>query len=100
MEKLAEINGTIEKIAEKTLPYHIAFKKINHYIDGNLIETEKPNSYKFEQFIFDSFPFFENITLLRGKREEDFAPVKNREGVDSPETAVKLYNEYYEKINK
>ena len=85
----------IEKIAEKTLPYHIAFKKINHYIDGNLIETEKPNSYKFEQFIFDSFPFFENITLLRGKREEDFAPVKNKEGNDSPKTAAELYNNYW-----
>ena len=85
----------IEKIAEKTLPYHIAFKRINHYIDGKLIEPEKPNSYKFEQFIFDSFPLFENITLLRGKREEDFAPVKNKEGNDSPKTASELYNNYW-----
>ena len=85
----------IEKIAEKTLPYHIAFKRINHYIDEKLIEAEKPNSYKFEQFIFDSFPFFENITLLRGKREKDFAPVKNKEGNDSPKTASELYNNYW-----
>ena len=89
----------IEKIAEKTLPYHIAFKKINHYIDGNLIEIEKPNAYKFEQFIFDSFPLFDNITLLRGKREENFAPVKNKEGNDSPKTAAELYNNYW-KVNK
>lgn len=87
----------IEKIAQKTLPYHIAFKKINHYIDGKLVEAISPNSYKFEQFIFDSFPLFENITLLRGKREEDFAPVKNKEGEDSPETAIELYNNYWEK---
>ena len=32
------------------------------------------------------------MTLLEGKREEDFAPVKNKEGEDSPETAIKLYN--------
>lgn len=88
----------IEKIAEKTLPYHIAFKKVNHYIDSKLIEPDKPNCYKFEQFIFDSFPFFENITLLRGKREEDFAPVKNKEGNDSPKTAAELYNNYWKKI--
>ena len=87
----------IEKIAKENLPYHIAFKKINHYIDGNLIEPTSLNSYKFEQFIFDSFPLFENITLLRGKREEDFAPVKNKEGEDSPKTAIELYNNYWGK---
>lgn len=85
----------IEKVAKKTLPYHIALKKINHYIDGKLVEATKPNCYKFEQFIFDSFPSFKNITLLRGKREEDFAPVKNKEGNDSPKTASKLYNNYW-----
>lgn len=85
----------IEKISEKTLPYHIAFKKINHYIDEKLVEPKEPNAYKFEQFIFDGFSFFENITLLRGKREEDFAPVKNKEGNDSPKTAIELYNSYW-----
>lgn len=84
--------SALELIAKKTLPYHVAIKKINHYIDGELIEEQSPNAYKFEQFIFDSFPYFKNITLLRGKREEDFAPVKNKEGNDSPETAIKLYN--------
>lgn len=97
MCNLFSINA-LETIAEKTLPYHIAFKKINHYIEGKLIEEQEPNCYKLEQFIFDSFPFFENITLLRGKREEDFAPVKNKEGKDSPETAIKLYEEYNKNI--
>lgn len=87
--------NAIEMISEKTLPYHIAFKKINHYIDGELVETKEPNAYKFEQFIFDGFSFFENITLLRGKREEDFAPVKNKEGNDSPKTAIELYNNFF-----
>lgn len=83
----------LEKIAEQELPYHSAFKKIN-FLDenGNLVIAEKPNAYKFEQFIFDGFRYFDDITLLRGKREEDFAPVKNKEGKDSPETAIELYN--------
>jgi len=33
---------------------------------------------------------------LRGKREEDFAPIKNEKGIDSPETAKKLYEEYWQ----
>ena len=69
------------------------------YLDenGNFIEVEKPNAYKFEKFIFDSFKLFNNISILRGKREEDFAPVKNMNGEDSPETAKKLYENYWKK---
>lgn len=90
----------LEKIAKQTLPYHIAFKKINYYEEGKLVEAESPNAYKFEQFIFDSFPFFHNITLLRGKREEDFAPIKNKEGKDSPQTAIEWYNRKWSKKKK
>lgn len=85
----------LEEIANKELPYHVAVKKVSHYIDGKLIEPEEPNAYKSEQFIFDGFEFFENITLLRGKREDNFAPVKNKEGEDSPKTAIELYNNYW-----
>lgn len=88
----------LEKIANKALPYHSAHKKSN-YLDenGNLVTAKEPNAYKYEEFIFDSFRFFENMTILRGKREEDFAPIKNKEGVDSPETAIKLYNNLHNK---
>ena len=85
--------NALEQIANENLPYHSAHKKAN-YLDenGNLVISKKPNAYKYEEFIFDSFSFFEDMTILRGKREEDFAPIKNKEGVDSPETAIKLYN--------
>ena len=90
----------LEKISLKDLQYHKAYKKYS-YMDknGKMIEPEKPNAYKFEYFIFDSFEFFNQISIVRGKREEDFAPVKNREGVDSPATASKLYNDYWRKQN-
>ncbi len=86
----------LEKIAEQKLPYHSAHKKAN-YIDenGNLVKATKPNAYKYEAFIFDGFNYFDNISILRGRREEDFAPIKNAEGIDSPETAIKLYNSYW-----
>ena len=86
----------IEKISKETLIYHSAFKK-NSYIDENgkeVIPTE-PNSYKFESFIFDAFELFDDIAILRGKREDDFAPVKNKEGVDSPKTAKELYEKFW-----
>ena len=42
------------------------------------------------------FAYFDNISILRGRRNEDFAPVKNAEGEDSPKTAIELYNNYWE----
>ena len=88
----------IEKISKESLMYHSAFKK-NSYIDENGKEVipQEPNSYKFESFIFDAFEFFDDIAILRGKREDDFAPVKNKEGVDSPKTAKELYEKYWER---
>lgn len=88
----------IEKISKEPLIYHSAFKK-NSYIDedGNEVIPEEPNSYKFESFIFDAFEIFDDIAILRGKREDDFAPVKNKEGVDSPKTAKELYEKFLNK---
>lgn len=88
----------IEKISREPLMYHSAYKK-NSYIDenGKEIIPEEPNSYKFEAFIFDGFEFFDDIAILRGTREDDFAPVKNKEGVDSPKTAKELYERFWNK---
>lgn len=88
----------IEKISKEPLIYHSAFKK-NSYIneEGKEIIPKEPNSYKFEAFIFDCFPFFDDMAIIRGKREDDFAPVKNKEGVDSPRTAKELYEKYWER---
>lgn len=90
--------SVLEQIGKEKLPYHQAIKKSN-YIDesGKLQEATEPNCYKFESFIFDAFENLEEIKLLRVRREEEFAPVKNAQGVDSPETARKLYTEYNSK---
>ncbi len=86
----------ISEISKKRLPYHCAHKKAK-YMDenGNIIVPEKPNAYKFESFIFDAFDMLDGMAILRVKREEEFAPVKNAEGNDSPETARKLYKDFY-----
>lgn len=86
--------AALEKMTENAggLPYHVAVKKTK-YIDenGNTVTPEKPNAYKFEAFIFDAFRTFDDMAILRVKREDEFAPVKNKEGQDSPETAKALY---------
>ena len=84
----------IERMGAKPLPYHSAYKKTK-YIDknGKLVEPDSPNAYKFEAFLFDAFGEVDDMAILRVKREEEFAPVKNSDdvGVDCPSTARKLY---------
>lgn len=72
----------MDKIADLELPYHIAVKR---------------GLYKFETFIFDAFPYFDDMLIFRVNRNEEFAPIKNKEGVDSPETAIKIYLENHNK---
>ncbi|WP_240841218.1 UDPGP type 1 family protein [Acidaminobacter sp. JC074] len=72
---------------DKEIPYHTAYKKVDTYSDNGLIKADNPNGYKFELFLFDVFKFTEDMAVLSVTREEEFTPVKNKEGADSPETA-------------
>lgn len=88
----------IERMGADPLPYHVAYKKAKYLDkDGNLIEPDSPNAYKFEAFLFDAFGEVDEMAVLRVKREEEFAPVKNADtaGVDCPKTARQLYKKYY-----
>ena len=88
--------NAIKEVSSKKLPYHSAHKKAKYINEnGELVVPEKPNAYKFESFIFDAFDMLDDMAILRVKREEEFAPVKNAEGNDSPETARKLYKDFY-----
>jgi len=70
------------------LPLHQAHKKVPFCDDhGASIKPEKANAYKFEKFIFDALPDAKESLILEFAREDEFAPVKNAEGNDSPETS-------------
>lgn len=71
--------------AETGLPIHIAHKKVP-FIDetGRLQEPDKPNAWKFEQFIFDAIPRAHSALVIETERTREFNPVKNAEGLDSP----------------
>jgi UDP-N-acetylglucosamine/UDP-N-acetylgalactosamine diphosphorylase len=70
------------------LPWHRAEKKVPYMDDaGNLIKPEKPNAVKLEQFVFDAIPLARNPIVYTTDRAEEFSPVKNAEGADSPATS-------------
>lgn len=87
----------IERLNAKgfALPYHRAVKKIP-YIDistGKKIEPAKPNGIKLETFVFDALPLASESIILETIRSEEFAPVKNAEGADSPAVTKRMMTE-------
>ena len=82
----------VERIAEGDydLPYHMARKRVA-FLDaaGELQQPSEPNARKFESYVFDALRFAERVLAVEVKRSEEFAPVKNREGEDSVETALR-----------
>lgn len=69
------------------LPFHRADKKIPT-VDaaGAPVRPEKPNGVKFELFVFDAKPFARSPLVIETLRADEFSPVKNAEGADSPLT--------------
>ena len=73
--------------ANAGLPLHVAHKKVPCCDEhGNTIKPDQPNAFKFEKFIFDVLPDAQTVLNLEFAREEEFSPVKNATGSDSPET--------------
>ena len=74
--------------ATAALPFHRADKKIAT-IDaaGRPVRPAGANGVKFEMFVFDALPFARNSIVIETARADDFSPVKNAEGVDSPKTS-------------
>src|SRR5437764_7773609 len=69
------------------LPYHVARKKVPHSdpATGQAVTPTAENALKFERFIFDALPLAERPLAVETRREEEFAPLKNATGADSPE---------------
>jgi UDP-N-acetylglucosamine/UDP-N-acetylgalactosamine diphosphorylase len=78
------------------LPYHRALKRVPHVgEDGAPVSPESPNAVKFETFIFDALPLARASVTLEVRREEEFSPIKNAEGADSPESCRRDCNRLY-----
>jgi len=73
--------------AGKAMPLHTAHKKIPACADdGSVVKPTSNNGYKFEKFIFDVLPDAQTVVNMAFDRAEEFSPVKNATGNDSPAT--------------
>jgi UDP-N-acetylglucosamine/UDP-N-acetylgalactosamine diphosphorylase len=77
------------------LPYHRAVKEVEGV--GGDGKPRKTKGLKFESFVFDAIPLAERTSCMEVVREEEFSPVKNKEGMDSPETARKAMVDLHRK---
>ena len=80
-------------MAEK-MPLHIVEKKIP-YLDaaGKLVKPDTPNGYKFESLVLDMIHQMDSCLPFEVVRRKEFAPIKNKIGVDSVESARELLTE-------
>lgn len=78
------------------LPFHRADKKVEYVDDDGVVRIpSKPNGVKFEMFVFDALREARNPVIIEGVRADEFSPVKNAEGVDSPETCRRDQNRMF-----
>jgi UDP-N-acetylglucosamine/UDP-N-acetylgalactosamine diphosphorylase len=75
------------------LPYHRAVKEVEGLDPAG--RNEKMAGLKFETFVFDSIPLAQKACCMEVVREEEFAPVKNQTGIDSPDTARQAMNSLF-----
>jgi UDP-N-acetylglucosamine/UDP-N-acetylgalactosamine diphosphorylase len=75
----------LKQEAARDLPLHVAHKKVPVCGDGGAtVKPDAPNAYKFEKFVFDVLPDARTVLNLAFDRADEFSPVKNASGADSP----------------
>ena len=81
----------LERIVSQSLPLHVVEKKIPYLNEaGEKVKPGAPNGYKFENLVLDMIHQMESCLPFEVVREKEFAPIKNRTGVDSVESAREL----------
>lgn len=81
----------LESIVSMSLPVHVAHKKVPYLgRDGKKVTPDKENGYKFEALILDMVRQAQTCLPFEIDREREFAPIKNKTGIDSVESAREL----------
>jgi UDP-N-acetylglucosamine/UDP-N-acetylgalactosamine diphosphorylase len=53
---------------------------------SNLRASDGANGYKLERFVFDALPWAKRTCIVEVRATEEFSPIKNAKGKDSPES--------------
>ncbi len=81
----------LEDMFAAEMPVHIVEKKIPYMNEsGELVKPEEPNGYKFEGLVLDMIHQLDSCLPFEVVRNKEFAPIKNKTGVDSVESARAL----------
>ena len=81
----------LDEIVGRSLPLHVVKKKIAHIdSNGNPVDPDQPNGHKYETLILDMIHMLDGCLVFEVDRKREFAPVKNRTGVDSVDSAREL----------
>lgn len=81
----------LEELVANKLPLHIVEKKIPCLDEnGNAVKPETPNGYKYENLVLDMIHQMDSCLPFEVVRSREFAPIKNKTGVDSVESAREL----------
>lgn len=80
----------LNQTAGKRIPVHVVKKKVAVYVDGEVVKPQTENAYKFETLILDMVRLMETCLPFEVDRKREFAPIKNKTGVDSVESAREL----------
>ncbi len=84
----------LQKMMEGNMPLHIVEKKIPYLNEnGELVKPEEPNGYKYESLVLDMIHQMDSCLPFEVVRNKEFAPIKNKTGVDSVESARALLQE-------
>lgn len=84
----------LESLLDGSLPLHIVEKKIPYLNEnGELVKPESPNGYKYENLVLDMIHQLDTCLPYEVVRNKEFAPIKNKTGVDSVESAKALLKE-------
>ena len=73
------------------MPIHKVKKNVKRYYkDGRYEESSELNAYKYETLALDLIHMMDSCLAFEIEREKEFAPIKNKEGKDSLDTAREL----------
>lgn len=81
----------LKETLDNKMPLHVVKKSVPYINeDKELIYPMEPNGLKFETLALDLIHEMDDCLVFEVDREKEFAPVKNKSGVDSIDTARKM----------